>query len=436
MGVCVGDLDPRQVERLRGEVAWLLAEQCAVPPFFDYRAGCARCRPPSRDMLEEIRQFASSVNFSPLARVDVSSPEVRRFLARLFERYLEVNPRLSQPRYVRRASELRVRAPRLAAETQRGLLAFIGGSAPDFGTRRQRPSWLGSGQQRLPSQEALAHGARLLEAALARTAQEARAPVAAPAGAGGGARERWRGGGTQAEVTVPVPASAWPTVGPRSPFSAFASQKHSVPGGGPHLAEAPTGPLPSPGGRSAPGAPAGFGASAANGAGAQVGMGDDLYQMYGDYLRDMQADSGLPSTYHRAAPNAPAARPAGAGPAGVAGYPPASYDGIAPRPAGGPAPGGRQNETDQHLFWQLRYQVEAYVRRAARSYGVQARSQDPFAVLDALRRSAFVDEADLRIAEGILALTDRVTASGAATVEDYRQAMTLYLLYHRSHLGE
>jgi len=92
--------------------------------------------------------------------------------------------------------------------------------------------------------------------------------------------------------------------------------------------------------------------------------------------------------------------------------------------------------SDQLVFWQLRYQLEAYVRRAARSYGVDDKSGDPSGVLDVLRRSRFVDEADLRIAEGILALTDRVTRTGAASVEDYRQALTLYLLYHRSHLSE
>ena len=51
---------------------------------------------------------------------------------------------------------------------------------------------------------------------------------------------------------------------------------------------------------------------------------------------------------------------------------------------------------------------------------------------DALRRSGFVDESDLQLAEGILAVTDRVAASGVATVEDYRQAFMLYLLYFSS----
>ena len=70
-----------------------------------------------------------------------------------------------------------------------------------------------------------------------------------------------------------------------------------------------------------------------------------------------------------------------------------------------------------------------------RGLRIQTRSDDPSGVLDALRRSRYVDEADLRLAEGILALTDRVTAAGEATLPDYRQALMLYLLYHRSHLG-
>jgi len=105
---------------------------------------------------------------------------------------------------------------------------------------------------------------------------------------------------------------------------------------------------------------------------------------------------------------------------------------VAPVAPAAPSPGSRQDEV---IFAQLRYQVEAYVRRAARSYGLAGREGDPASVMDALRRSGLVDEADLRIAEGILALADRVARQGHASIEDYRQAFTLYLLYHRSHLG-
>jgi hypothetical protein len=83
----------------------------------------------------------------------------------------------------------------------------------------------------------------------------------------------------------------------------------------------------------------------------------------------------------------------------------------------------------------LRFQIEAYIRLAARSYNVRPSGPDPASALDALRRSGHVEEADLRIAEQILALADRVVAGGGGTMEDYRQALLLYLLYHRGRLG-
>jgi hypothetical protein len=46
-----------------------------------------------------------------------------------------------------------------------------------------------------------------------------------------------------------------------------------------------------------------------------------------------------------------------------------------------------------------------------------------------------VSATNLHIAERILALTDRVMANANASLDDYRQALTLYLLYHRSHLN-
>jgi pyruvate/2-oxoglutarate dehydrogenase complex dihydrolipoamide acyltransferase (E2) component len=143
----------------------------------------------------------------------------------------------------------------------------------------------------------------------------------------------------------------------------------------------------------------------------------DLTQLYGDYLNDIE--SAAPAHPAPATPPQRAPQPA-----------------AAPRPAARPQPQGDPNSrNDQLIFWQLRYQLEAYVRRAARSYGVPHQGGDPATVLDELRRSGFVDEADLRIAEGIFALTDRVTAQGHASPQDYSQALMLYLLYHRSHLS-
>ncbi len=125
-------------------------------------------------------------------------------------------------------------------------------------------------------------------------------------------------------------------------------------------------------------------------------------QMYGRYLSDMQ-----PEVERRVSAKLPAVS---------RGQPSGSGD-------------------DLHVFAQLRHQIEAYIRRAVRGYGLPEREGDPARALDALRSSNLVDEANLRVAEGILALTDRVTERGAASVEDYRQALLLYLLYHRSQLN-
>ncbi|HEV2459233.1 MAG TPA: hypothetical protein VGS80_12815, partial [Ktedonobacterales bacterium] len=141
MGVRFGELDPRQMERLRGELAEVLAAECAYPPYFDYPTSRRRMRPLDRGQREEIDQFLLSANFAQLQATDIASPEVRRFIERLLLRYLEVNSALSHAHIKRRLPEMRSRAPKVAGELQRGLIAHVGGSASSFGTRRQQPTW-------------------------------------------------------------------------------------------------------------------------------------------------------------------------------------------------------------------------------------------------------------------------------------------------------
>ncbi|HEY1389677.1 MAG TPA: hypothetical protein VGF38_14135, partial [Ktedonobacterales bacterium] len=192
-----------------------------------------------------------------------------------------------------------------------------------------------------------------------------------------------------------------------------------------------------------------------NGAAAPRELPEDLYELYGDYLQDMQPDTTItPAVSSRPAPSYlaashpaaqshpqshpavphPAAAPWQSAPNSPPTVTPAPRP-PQPQPHSNGQPVNPSTHADQMVFWQLRYQLEAYVRRAAESYGLSYNGSDPSAVLDALRQSGFVDEADLRIAEGILALTDRVTRSSNVAMEDYRQAFLLYLLYHRSHLG-
>jgi hypothetical protein len=137
----------------------------------------------------------------------------------------------------------------------------------------------------------------------------------------------------------------------------------------------------------------------------------DLLQLYGAYLSDMQPEM---TTHETAAIPRPSTFQGG---------------------SSGAMPGAEDAQTDMQLFYQLRFQIEGYVRKAARSYGLPNLPGDPAHVIEALRGSNLVDESDLRMAEGVLALSDRVIAEGRASLQDYRQALMLYLLYHRSHLA-
>jgi hypothetical protein len=137
----------------------------------------------------------------------------------------------------------------------------------------------------------------------------------------------------------------------------------------------------------------------------------DLLHLYGAYLSDMQPEMATHET---------AAIPR-----------PSTFQGGSSQPM----PGSEDAQTDMQLFYQLRFQIESYVRQAARSYGLPDLPGDPAHVIEALRGSNLVDESDLRMAEGVLALSDRVIADGRASLQDYRQALMLYLLYHRSHLA-
>jgi hypothetical protein len=146
-------------------------------------------------------------------------------------------------------------------------------------------------------------------------------------------------------------------------------------------------------------------------------------------MSDLNLSQSAESTVVRMpSPVAPSAARPGAPPAGNGAWTDPAASPHYPQPPSDP-------RSDTLIFDQLRHQVDAYIRLAARSYGVRVQGSDPASALDALRRSGSVDGADLRLAEGILAIADRVCASGSATIEDYRQAFMLYLLYHRARIG-
>ncbi len=459
MPLVVGDLEPRKLELLRAEIAETVAAHLAYPPYFDHRAGKEIVRPLDRLKREEIEQFVRSMNFAPLEHTDVNSPEVRRFLEGLLRRYLDVNPDLHRPHTTRRIPSLRARVPRVAAEIQKALQAFVAGTSRDFGARRPQRTWEGADARAQRPSELLDHNTRVLEAVLVRRGNEPPPPpaqvhppspnpalaprhpahqpaVTPPARAkGAGPLARWLPGASQAAPPAqpPAPGPASGSLANGSPFASLGTGAQSAIFGNPSIGERPTGPVPIQG----------WGAVAGpQSAGeAPPRIPDEILQLYGDYLHDMQ-----PEAYARDAVRQPSAPPRNR-PVPDDGLPtnvmpqapitPRAPQPFAPRPTPTPPAGPKKEDArgDLLIFFQLRYQLEAYIRRGARSYGIESRSDDPSGVIDALRRSGFVDESDLQLAEGILAVTDRVTANGVATLDDYRQAFTLYLLYHRSHLG-
>jgi hypothetical protein len=331
MGMRMGELEPRQQERLRAALAEALAAHFAYPAFYSFRADRPLIRPLDRAKRQEIASYAGTVGFAPLEPMEVDSAELRRYFEGVFLRYLDVNPHLSSPRMAERRPYLRALARRVSADVQGELLAYLQGHAPTFGASQPPVSWAEAlAQATPPDAAAIEHNTAVLQAILARTRQQTPANPRRPAA---------------------------PPASPPAP-SGGAARPHELP--------------------------------------------PELVHMYGQYLSDMQPE---------VATRGPAKLP------------------VVSR--GQPAGSG----DDLHVFSQLRYQLEAYIRRAVRGYGLPDRGGDPARALDDLRASGLVDEANLRLVEGILALTDRVTARGSASIEDYRQALLLYLLYHRSHLG-
>lgn len=392
MAARMTELDPRLIERLRAELAEVLAVSVAYPAFFDYRSNRPATRPIDRLRMDEIHRFLSTVNFSSIERTDITAPDVRRFIERLIVRYVEVNDGLRGRFGARYAPRLRAMAPRLATETQRRAIGYLNGAIPDFGARRQAVSWTSVMRREHPrSSEDRDRATRMLEAALLQRAPAAGDAPTIPTPPRRPSPEPWSNNPEGATVPAPI-----------ADYRAMPASARPAP-----LAEQPTGPLAIPPSSQ----------SQRGDRGRMRELPPDLYQLYGDYLNDMTPEAPAPPPQPRPQP-APLPQPR-----------------TPQTPPRDPSGAGPEARNDQLIFWQLRYQLEAYVRRAAQSYGVRHGEGDPAMVLDELRQSGFVDESDLRIAEGIFALTDRVTAQGHATDQEYRQALMLYLLYHRSHLN-
>ncbi|HET8909072.1 MAG TPA: hypothetical protein VFN11_19110, partial [Ktedonobacterales bacterium] len=296
-----GTLDSRQKELMRLAVIETLCAHFVSPPFFDPRAAAERTRPLDGATLDTVGRFVQSVNFSALDAVDVSSNEMRRFLEALMMRFLDVNPAFKHPRYTRYVPALRARAPRLAADVHRGLLASLDGKAPGYGAAPRKRSWTeGRERARKIAQEEYERTTRILEAAMIRSriddytdtgfvpqvepAEVARrpSPASAPIPAKPAQDTGYQPSATAGDLTVPVSATGFAAA-----FNAMGITETGVP---PAVLRPP---LQRPASNQPTGPQLAASALPRNGSTGPRELPSDLYDLYGDYLQDMQPDTAV-----------------------------------------------------------------------------------------------------------------------------------------------
>jgi hypothetical protein len=92
-------------------------------------------------------------------------------------------------------------------------------------------------------------------------------------------------------------------------------------------------------------------------------------------------------------------------------------------------------EGDVVIFAQLQHQIFTWVKMAAISHQIDLTGRDAAELVVELRRAAALDEAELQVIESLISICQRVAVTKRATIDDYKQAMMLYVLHHRSRLA-
>ncbi len=362
MSLTLRQLSPRQRDSLRVAVASLLERYFAYPPYFDFRRNASAHRPVDGAKRLEIIRYVQQVSFDVDIQLDAFALE--RWAAQTLLGFANTNPALTTTRASSSRRQTIIKhAQQAAADIAQHTLNNAQRDPPVPFTPESARTWLGQADSRARPDFIAEHErqTQMIALVLARP----RPPK-------------------QSAVEEPMIARAESISERQEPSGFLGFGRRKAPAQPQAAQPSPTHPREAP---------------------------EDLLQLYGAYLSDMQPEM---TTHETAAIPRPSTFQGG---------------------SSGAMPGTDDVQTDMQLFYQLRFQIEGYVRKAARSYGLPDLPGDPAHVIEALRGSNLVDESDLRMAEGVLALSDRVIADGRASLQDYRQALMLYLLYHRSHLA-
>jgi hypothetical protein len=597
MGGSLGQLTSRQLERLKSELAEVIIANFCYPAFLDYRLNILRTRPVDRRKRQEVWSYVNSLHFSPISSINPSSMDFRRFVERVFLRYVDLNRTLLASASARQVAAVRARVPQLAMSVARGLADYLVLSeASTFGQARLVESWASAREEfREPAWEQIEKSTQLLQTTLVylRTAGAGGPQVDGAAqpdisdfptrlltpvdveqrltsagmsnGANHYAAEDYRadngvGNGAGAWADFPPMLSEEEAVargqfkGPRrsptasrpldrplvmppaapseeAPITPKSSSSRPIqPSMNPPSRPIQPPPAPQPAPSAQPPAAADawqallmLGQSEQPPAASvnpppapsvqpepdlldlpesfevprSLDLPPDLAELYGDYLRDSRAASidlaATPQEQHPAAAqhgssalprsetdeevdalftaltsriaaqeqaeratgtyqNAGSSVPPNASPSETAPQQPCSAQSAAQEVSGasrGSAPLDGQREEagppaapakaladgDVMIFSQLQHQISTWLKMAAISYQIDLTGQDAVALVGELRRIAALEEAELQVLESLVALCYRVTSTKQATMEDYKQAMMLYLLHHRSRLA-
>jgi hypothetical protein len=180
-------LNSRQLERLKSELAEVIIAHFCYPSFLDYRLNILRTRPVDRRKRQEVWAYVNSVNMNALSSMDAASMEFRRFVERVFLRYIEMNRGLIGATSARQVTAVRARVPQLAVQVARGLVDYLTVSeASSFGRARPIESWaMLNAKKNEPTWEQIERSTQVLQTTLVylRTNKDT-GPTAAVSGSG------------------------------------------------------------------------------------------------------------------------------------------------------------------------------------------------------------------------------------------------------------
>ena len=145
MGMYLGQFPPAEIARLKAELAETIITNFCYPRFFDYRTNSLRMRPVDRTKRQEVWLYLSSVDFTAWNRVDVMSPDLQRYVERLFIQFVQRNRNFFGQQGRKRMPDVRTLITTSSVNVVQSLRNHVSGQRkeqqPAFGSPRPVISW-------------------------------------------------------------------------------------------------------------------------------------------------------------------------------------------------------------------------------------------------------------------------------------------------------